>query len=223
MMCGRFTLTVKPEYLIDLFEIAMFPDDYEERYNIAPTQPILAAVQSKEGLRAGFMKWGLIPSWVKVPKDFKPLINARSETLDEKVSFKHLLARRRCIIFADSFYEWKTVNHKKQPYRIMKADEKPFAFAGLWDRHAQLPGSGVTCTILTTEANEMISDIHNRMPVILDNKLTIEKWLNSENSFEEIRDILSPFDQDKMKLYPVSSIVNSIKNNGQDCILPLVL
>ena len=112
-MCGRFTLTVGPDDLIDEFQLELFPEDYQPSYNIAPTQQVLTAIHSKDGRRAGYMKWGLIPFWVKDPQKWKPIINARAETLEEKASFKHLLDRRRSILLADSFYEWKVIGGKK--------------------------------------------------------------------------------------------------------------
>ncbi|MCU9613635.1 SOS response-associated peptidase [Caldibacillus lycopersici] len=222
-MCGRFTLTAEPSYLIDAFQLQFFPDNYLLNYNIAPSDGILAAVQSVSGRKAGFIRWGLVPSWVKNQKVWTPLINARSETLEKKASFRHLLDKKRCIIFADSFYEWKMVNGKKIPYRIMAKDDKPFAFAGLWDRNNSSPAELVTCTILTTVANGVVQDIHERMPVILNGDEAIEAWINTKKYlFDDIKNIMQPYPQEKQKLYAVSSIVNSIKNNDINCIAPLV-
>ncbi|WAA13279.1 SOS response-associated peptidase [Fervidibacillus halotolerans] len=221
-MCGRFTLTADRNELIEAFQLDFFPDEYEVSYNIAPTQPILAAVQGKKGRKAGFLTWGLVPYWVKVPKKWKPLINARSESLAEKSSFRHLLARRRCVIFADSFYEWKAEEGKKIPYRIMLENGRPFAFAGLWDRNEHGEEKLTTCTILTTKANERMHFIHERMPVILYEQTQIEKWLNVEQfSFEKAKMVLTSMPDDTIKLYRVSSIVNSPKNNRKECILPV--
>lgn len=222
-MCGRFTITVEPVELIDLFNLDFFPGDYQPNFNIAPTQQVITAVQTESGRKAGFIKWGLVPYWVQTPKQWKPLINARAETLNEKSSFKNLVHKRRCIIFADSFYEWKKVDNKKQPFRIMRKDEKPFALAGLWDRNQQEKDL-ITCTIITTEANELVQNVHDRMPVILDSDETIELWLNTkEYSFKDTESILQPLASDQMKLYEVSPIVNSPKNNCLECIQPIAV
>lgn len=223
-MCGRFTLTSGPDFLINYFQLEFFPEDYSPSYNIAPSQSVLSVVWSNHGRRAGYIEWGLIPHWVKDPKKWKPLINARLETLEEKASFKHLLNRRRCILLADSFYEWKKVGDQKIPYRILKKDENPFAFAALWDRNSIGEKERITCTIITTEANAIVQEVHNRMPVILDEDEMIEAWLNVKDvPYTEVRDRLMPYPADKQKLYPVATIVNSPKNNSPDCILPVSL
>lgn len=222
-MCGRFTLTVDSQQLMSYFQLQVFPDHYMPSFNIAPSQPVLAAVESNGVRRAGYMKWGLVPYWVKDLKKWRPFINARSESLTEKKSFKHLLAKRRCIIFADSYYEWKIENGKKTPYRILKTDGIPFAFAALWDRNQFCDSELVTCTILTTNANEKVQEIHDRMPVILDGQDALEIWLNTkEYPFEETKELLKPYPQDRQKFYRVSDLVNSPKNNMQKCILPLI-
>ena len=145
-MCGRFTLTASREELIERFQLDLFPVDYMPSYNVAPSQQVLTAVQAQDRRRAGFLKWGLVPFWVKDPKQWKPLINARAESLHEKASFKHLLAKRRCIIFADSFYEWNSRGGKRVPFRILLKEERPFAFAGLWDRNQHGDRVLTTCT-----------------------------------------------------------------------------
>ncbi|WAA11067.1 SOS response-associated peptidase [Fervidibacillus albus] len=221
-MCGRFTLTTDRDDLIETFQLSFFPDEYDVSYNIAPTQPILAAVQGRDGRRAGFLSWGLVPFWVKDRKRWKPLINARSETISEKRSFRHLLLRRRCVIFADSFYEWKNEGKKKIPHRIMMKDGRPFAFAGLWDRNENSDGKLTTCTILTTKANETMQTIHERMPVILYELDQIDTWLNVEKySFDEAKTVIGQLPDERTKLYEVSTIVNSPKNNRKECILPV--
>ena len=221
-MCGRFTLTVNEQQLINYFQLAFFPDEYEPSFNIAPSQPVLSAVHTESGRRAGFLKWGLVPFWVKDTSKWKPLINAKSETLPEKASFKHLLNKKRCIIFADSFYEWKKENGTKIPYRFMKKSEKPFAFAGLWDRNRVGEKDTVTCTILTTSPNEVVKDVHDRMPVILNGEEAIEMWINTQQfSFHEAKEVMQPFPVEEQKLYVVSDLVNSPKNNVPDCILPI--
>jgi len=223
-MCGRFTLTVGPDDLIDEFQLELFPEDYQPSYNIAPTQQVLTAIHSKDGRRAGYMKWGLIPFWVKEPQKWKPFINARAETLEEKASFKHLLDRRRSILLADSFYEWKVIGGKKTPFRIQRKDGKPFAFAGLWDRKNHTGQNVVTCTIVTTEANSLVRDIHERMPVILENEKAIEAWMNiQEYPFSKAKEFLRPYPSEQMHKYPVSPFVNSPENNSVECIKPIIL
>lgn len=220
-MCGRFTLTANREELIERFQLDLFPVDYMPSYNVAPSQQVLTAVQAQDRRRAGFLKWGLVPFWVKDPKKWKPLINARAESLHEKASFKHLLAKRRCIIFADSFYEWNSRGGKRVPFRILLKEERPFAFAGLWDRNQHGDRVLTTCTIITTEANEKVSTVHDRMPVILQDD-AIERWLDTERfNYDEVRDLLRPFPADRMTLYRVSTLVNSPKNNDPECIMPV--
>lgn len=220
-MCGRFTLTVGKDELIDMFELVSFPDEYDPSYNVAPSQKVLAAVQAPNGRRAGFLQWGLVPFWVKDPKKWKPLINARAETLHKKPSFKHLVARRRCVIFADSFYEWSSRDGMRTPFRIFLKEEKPFAFAALWDRNEYGNEILTTCTIITTAPNEKVANVHDRMPVILHDE-AVEKWLNTERySYNEVRNLLQPYPAEAMNLYPVSTLVNSPKNNSPECIVPV--
>lgn len=223
-MCGRFTLTVDKFELIDAFQLTFFPDEFEPSYNIAPTQPVLTAVQTDKGRKAGFIKWGLVPYWVKDHSSWKPLINARGESISEKSSFKNLVHRRRCVIFADSFYEWKTVDGKKQPFRIMREDEGAFALAGLWDRHKAGEQEVVTCTVVTTAANDQVRNVHDRMPVILHSEEGIESWMNVKDyTFHYACRYIQPLPNDLLKLYEVSPIVNSPKNNTKECIQPIAI
>lgn len=217
-MCGRFTITVNKEELIEQFTLQLFPEDYSPSYNVAPSQKVLSAVHAAGGRRAGFLKWGLVPFWVKDPKKWKPLINARSESLHEKPSFKHLLAKKRCVIFADSFYEWSIRDGSRTPYRILLTDGKPFAFAALWDRNRHGEQEITTCTIITTSPNEKMATVHDRMPVILQGE-AVEKWLNTERyPYQEVKDLLRPLDNDAITMYQVSTIVNYPKNNSPECI-----
>lgn len=221
-MCGRFTLTVDLQDVVDYFQLQFIPDHFSPSFNIAPSQLVLTAIAHNGERRAGYMNWGLVPYWVKQPKQWKPLINARSESLTDKSSFKHLVEKHRCVIFADSFYEWKVENGKKTPYRIMKDDGKPFAFAALWDRNQEGDTELFTCVILTTSANEKVRNIHERMPVMLDNEEAWETWLNTkEYPYAKAKELLKPYPMENQKLYVVSSLVNSPKNNGEECIRPL--
>jgi putative SOS response-associated peptidase YedK len=218
-MCGRYTLIVEPKQLIEEFLIDHFPEEFDLRYNIAPTQPVLGVVERSGVRKAGYFQWGLIPSWVKDRKAWKPLINARAETLQEKTSFKSLIHRRRALLLADSFYEWGLANGVKVPFRIMRKDSRPFAFAALWDRHVEGRDEKVTCTILTTEANEFMKSVHHRMPVILITEEERKRWLDVESyTFHDTTDFLQPLANDMLIKYPVRPIVNSPKNDVPLCI-----
>ncbi|WP_433742721.1 SOS response-associated peptidase [Falsibacillus pallidus] len=212
-MCGRYTLDASKEDLIEQFLPDDFPELFEPSYNIAPTQNVLGAVQMKNERKAGYIKWGFVPHWVKAMKQWKPLINARAESLEEKPSYNKLLEKRRMVILADSFYEWSAMDGSKQPYRIQLKEKKPFAFAALWDRNNQ----DATCTIITTEANEDMADIHERMPVILKDDSTVHQWL-SDSTFNEVKHLLSPLKDGSLTNYAVSSLVNSPMNDSKECI-----
>jgi putative SOS response-associated peptidase YedK len=222
-MCGRFTLTVDPAELQDVFGGFIFPAQFASRYNIAPTQPVLAIPNDGKN-QADFFLWGLIPSWSKDPGIANKLINARGETVAEKPSFRGGFKYKRCLILADGFYEWKATGQKtKTPYFIHMKDRKPFAFAGLWDEwHAQQPDGGTlrTCTIITTTPNELMSNLHNRMPVILD-KENYADWLNpAPQRPEDLIHLIQPFPADKMSAYPVSTLVNVPSNDRVELITP---
>jgi len=218
-MCGRYTLVTNAELLMERFLLDTIAFDLQARYNIAPGQYIPAIIADKGERRAGQLKWGLIPSWAEEEKIGWKMINARAETLGEKLSFKNLLARKRCIIPADGFYEWKQTEKGKQPMRIMMKDGGLFAFAGLFDTWINRDGEKVhSCTIITTKPNEVVSDIHDRMPVILrpeDEQI----WLDRERQdIELLQSLLIPFDAGKMTAYPVSAMVGNVKNDMPACI-----
>ncbi|MEQ6375674.1 SOS response-associated peptidase [Bacillaceae bacterium S4-13-56] len=221
-MCGRFTLFAEKVEIIKAFGLEQKIDNfYEKRYNIAPGQKILVIVHDGKGKRAGQLQWGLVPSWAKDPSIGYKMINARSESAHEKPSFKKLLTRRRCLVVADSFYEWKQVDGMKQPMRIHPKDRELFAFAGLWDRWKDGDKELVTCTILTQEANEFMQDIHHRMPIILP-KEKEDWWLDPQPQdasymVEGIRQL----EMEDLEAYPVSMQVNNAKNDLPDCIVPL--
>lgn len=216
-MCGRFSLTTPLEELVKQYMIDEFLEEWQPRYNIAPSQNVLSLISHKGKRRAGDITWGLIPHWADIKK-WKPLINARSETLLEKPSFKSLVHSRRMVIFSDGFYEWKKEKSGKVPVRFQLKENKPFVFAGLWDRN----GDVTTSTILTTEANSLVGHVHERMPVMLTNHEDIEKWLNTEEySYTEAASVLKPLQDERMKGYQVSTIVNSPKHDSSDCIIPV--
>lgn len=188
------------------------------RFNIAPSQDVFAVVQGENGNRGGYLRWGLVPSWANDPKIGYKMINARAETVHEKPSFRKLLTRRRCLIVADGFYEWKQEEGVKQPYNIRLKNRNPFAFAGLWDRWEQNGTIIQSCTVITTEANELMKPIHDRMPVIL-TKESGPIWLDrSVQDEKRLSSILVPYQASEMEAYPVSGLVNSPKNGSSAMI-----
>jgi putative SOS response-associated peptidase YedK len=221
-MCGRFTLTVNPADLQDAFTNYTFPTRFSPRFNIAPSQPVLAIPNN--GLNAAdFFIWGLIPMWAKDPSIGSRLINARGETIAEKPSFRGSFKHKRCLILADGFYEWKSIASKKTkiPYFIHMKDRAPFAFAGLWDAWEGADGSSVkTCTIITTGPNELMESLHNRMPVILHPR-DYGKWLEaSHQTPENLLPLLKPYPADAMSAYPVSTLVNKPSNDSPELVVP---
>ncbi|HNK63572.1 MAG TPA: SOS response-associated peptidase [Anaerolineales bacterium] len=222
-MCGRFTLTVDPAELKESFDGYIFPTQFAPRFNIAPTQPVLAIPNDAKN-RADFFLWGLIPSWSKDPTIANKLINARGETLAEKPSFRGGFKYKRCMILADGFYEWKTNagEKNKTPYFIHMKDRNPFALAGLWDEWHSPDGASVrTCTIITTEPNELMSTLHNRMPVILDPK-DYAQWLDpAPQPPDRLQHLIRPFPADRMSAHPVSTLVNKPENDRPELVVPL--
>lgn len=221
-MCGRFTLTVDPAELQDSFGGAIFPAKFAPRFNIAPSQPLLA-IPNDGANTADFFVWGLIPMWAKDPSIGNRLINARGETVAEKPSFRGSFKYKRCLILADGFYEWKANpgTKTKTPYYIHMKDRKPFAFAGLWDSWEAPDGSNIkTCTIITTEPNELMAPIHNRMPVILHTR-NYTKWLDtSPQTPENLLPLIQPFPADEMSAYAVSTLVNKPSNDFAELVVP---
>ena len=222
-MCGRFTLTVDPSQLQEAFENFSFTKKFMPRFNISPTQPVLAIPNDAKN-KADFFLWGLIPSWSKDPTIANKLINARGETIAEKPSFRGGFKYKRCLIPVDGFYEWKANRGEKtkMPYFIHMQDRNPFAFAGLWDEWHSPDGDSIrTCTIITTEPNQLMSSLHNRMPVILDSK-DYDKWLDpTPQSPENLLHLIKPFPADKMSAYPVSTLVNKPSNDVAECVVPV--
>jgi putative SOS response-associated peptidase YedK len=222
-MCGRFTLTVDPAQLQEAFPWIETPADLTPRFNIAPSQPVAVVANNGEN-KLEFFNWGLIPSWAKDPSIGNRLINARAETLAEKPSFRNALRRRRCLILADGFYEWKqnTDSKRKTPLYIRMKSGKPFAFAGLWEVWKSPDDSTIlSCTIITTGPNQLLVGIHNRMPVILSED-TYSDWLDpSERLPEEYSGLLRPYRDGELEAYPVSTLVNKPANDLPDCIKPI--
>lgn len=224
-MCGRFTLILDPASLREDLDLGEIPENLPPRYNVAPSQPV-ALVRDGATRAVEFFRWGLIPSWAKDPEIGNRMINARSETLLEKPSFKTAFIRRRCAILADGFYEWHRPGGKSarpQPYYFQLADQKPFAFAGLWDRWLSPDGSEVpTCTIITCQANERVGAFHDRMPVILDAE-GMWDWLDPQAQQIALVAQLQPYPADKMTARPVSTRINSPALDTAECIAPFIL
>jgi putative SOS response-associated peptidase YedK len=221
-MCGRFTLRTPPAELAELFQLLRLPD-WSERFNIAPTQQVLAFHQQSDGRMAELLRWGLVPSWSRDIAIGSRMINARGETVAQKPSFRAAFKRRRCVIPADGFFEWaKTSGRTKQPYYITPKSGRPFAFAGLWESWDSADGSEIkTCTIITTTANEMLADIHDRMPVILQ-EIDIDRWLDPKNQVAaELQPLLAPCAAVNMQRAAVSTFVNSPRNDAAECVEPL--
>jgi putative SOS response-associated peptidase YedK len=221
-MCGRFTLTATVDQLIDRFDIEYFleQEDFQPSYNIAPSQSVLAVINNGRHNKMGFLRWGLIPPFAKDMSIGHKMINARSETLLEKPSFRTAYKKKRCLIIADSFYEWKRLDDKKKiPMRIKLKSEELFAMAGLWENWKSPEGKSIfSCTVITTSPNKLVGDIHDRMPVILrpkDEKIWLDTSINDTNRLEKL---MVPIDEDLMEVYEVSSLVNSPKNNSIELI-----
>lgn len=216
-MCGRYTL-INLAQLSNLFPWIgeAPPADIPPRYNIAPTQPILAVSNEKPD-KFDFFVWGLIPSWAKDPSIGNKLCNARAETLAEKNTFKNAFKRRRCLIPADGFYEWKlnADGKTKQPMYIRLKDGKPFSLAGLWETWHGGGGEEIrSATIITTRPNELMATMHDRMPVMLKSE-DQKRWLEGGEGVDEL---LAPYPVDQMEAYPISTRVNSPRNNSPDLI-----
>ncbi len=230
-MCGRFTLASDAEALNQIFFDFGEPMDLHPRYNISPTQDVAVianmstdAGESQETGQVEFFHWGLIPSWAKDPKIGNRMINARSETLSEKPSFRNAYKRRRCLILADGYYEWKQIpgDRSKQPVYIRLKSQKPFALAGLWEVW-QADGMDEplrSCTIITCPPNAMLAEIHHRMPVILPQDAYAEWLAPNQQSADTLQPLLIPYADEEMEAYPVSRFVNRPTNDSPECIAP---
>ena len=220
-MCGRYSLIADLGELARRFEFDGNWLTFDSSYNVAPTQEVLTVVGG-ETRRAGYMRWGLIPRWAKKASIGSRMINARAETVAEKPAFREALRRRRCLVLADGFYEWQKVGASRRPMRIFMRTGEPFAFAGLWETWRDPEGEVVpSCTILTTEANDLLRPIHDRMPVILPRERE-HFWLDANvNDPAAITDVLTPYPADAMEVYEVSSLVNSYVNDGPEILEPV--
>jgi putative SOS response-associated peptidase YedK len=221
-MCGRYSQRQSAKIIAQAFQVDEVPT-LEPRYNIAPTQSVPTVLQTSASTNRQFkmLHWGLIPSWAKDRKMGAKLINARGETVAEKPAFRSAFRQRRCLVLADGFYEWQQQEQKKQkqPFYFRLSDERPFAFAGLWEHWKGEDGEEIeSCTLLTTEANELMQPIHNRMPVILDPK-DYDLWLDLEVKKPELlQPLLHSYRSEEMTAYPVSKVVNKPSNDSAECI-----
>jgi putative SOS response-associated peptidase YedK len=225
-MCGRFTLSAAGQSLAELFHLEQVPDP-APRYNIAPTQPVLAVREDAQGQRSlATLRWGLVPAWAKDVSIGARLINARAESVADKPAFRAAFRHRRCLVPADGFYEWGQVEGRKQPYLFRLNGGAPFAIAGLWERWQgpdQQPLESLT--LITTEANRLVGGVHERMPVILPPE-DFELWLSTQSKDgERLKTLLRPYPDragDRaMEAFPVSPRVNRVENDDAHCVTPL--
>ena len=220
-MCGRFILILEPGDLEEELDLGGIPESYLPRYNIAPTQPV-AAVKNESDSKVEMLKWGLIPFWAKDPAIGSKMINARSETLLEKPSFKNLVPSHRALILSSGFYEWNQNPHPefklKQPFLFFLPDTKVYAFAALWTEWKAPSGEIIpSTTIITTQANRMMQPFHDRMPVILDHN-TMWEWMRPDLKAAEAMKLLTPYAESKMDFYPVDPMVSNPRNDRPECI-----
>jgi putative SOS response-associated peptidase YedK len=220
-VCGRFTSTSSAGTLGERFAVAL-PDGYRERYNVAPGQRVAIVRSGERGREAALARWGLLPHWAKDAAIAYKLINARAETLSEKPAFRSLLARHRCLVLADGFYEWRPAHDGgREPIYFRLGDSSLFAFAGLWTSRLD-PESGElveSCTVVTTAPNSLVAPVHDRMPVILPPSLE-DDWLDPDLSREHALSLLRPFAADAMRAAPASRRVNSVRNDDARLLLP---
>lgn len=221
-MCGRINLRVSPAELKEMLDLFREPE-WSPRYNIGPMQRVLAVRRKSEGIRlAEPLQWGLVPHWAKDPRVGSQMSNARSETVSTKPSFREAFAQRRCLIPASGFYEWQVINRDtKQPWHIFRADGHPLVLAGLWDCWTAPEGSLLeSCSIITTEANSFMVEIHDRMPVVL-HADDWSLWLSDDGAPDLLSKLLVPCPSEWLSRTAVSSLVNNVRNESPDCLRPV--
>ncbi len=236
-MCGRYSITSPPEAIQRVFQVPELPN-LPARYNVAPTQdvPVVrvrgddAGPEADGGRHLVQLRWGLVPFWADDPTIGAKMINARAESAADKPAFRAAFRRRRCLVVADGFYEWKAppkntgarAGQRKQPYRIQLKSGAPFGFAGLWERWTNPQDQSVleTCTILTTEANAELKDIHPRMPVMLSPD-AFDAWLDPDADVDTAKGLLAPYPDGALTAYPISTRVNAVKNDDPSILEPL--
>jgi putative SOS response-associated peptidase YedK len=215
-MCGRFAQKSPTKKIAKKFEVEDVPP-LAERYNVAPSQAVLAVRDTSGGREASFLKWGLVPRWAKDAAIGNRLINARSETVAEKPSFREAFSRRRCLVPADGFFEWSRRGDSKRPFYFHMRDGEPFAIAGLWERWEGEGEVLETCTLLTTGANDLLAPYHDRMPVIVRPE-DYDLWLDVGVKGAELLNLLRPYSHEGMGAYAVSPLVNSPSNDDPRCV-----
>lgn len=222
--CGRYRLSRKKQIIEEYFDSAPWDEDWTPRYNIAPTQPVPVVRQNpKNNVRElSLMCWGLIPNWAKGPSIAASTINAKSETVATKPAFRDPIRFRRCLIPADGFYEWKHTATSKQPYCFEVREGELFSFAGLWDGWKDSTGQWrKTCSILTTAPNALTATVHDRMPVIL-SPAGYDLWLDpGMENVAAVSGLLKPYDAGQMRCYPVSTRINHVANDDEECSRPV--
>lgn len=222
-MCGRFTMRSSKKMITETFRVPEVPE-LPLRYNVAPTQ-MVAAIRCLPGdgcRHFALLRWGLIPSWADDAKIGNRLINARADTVASKPAFRSAFKQRRCLVVADGFYEWHACDGKKQPYLIHRQDNRPFAFAGLWEHWRNPEGKEIeSCTLITTDANDLMRPIHDRMPVILREE-DYDLWLDpTVKDGEQLQSLLHPYLAVDLTATPVSTRVNNPRNDTPDCAAPM--
>ncbi|RMG41952.1 MAG: SOS response-associated peptidase [Planctomycetota bacterium] len=242
-MCGRFNLRASPKEIAAAFGVRDVPE-FPPRFNIAPTQPVivvcrltaeqlaeLLAVPSEGRTSAGgavadrvatWMRWGLVPHWADDPSIGSRMINARAESVARKPAFRAAFRRRRCLIPASGFYEWKKTPAGKQPYHVYLPGRKVFGFAGIWEHWTGADGSELlSCAIITTDANELVAQVHDRMPVIVPPE-AYDLWLQPEGvSLQELESLLRPYPAEEMAMVPISRRINNPRNDDPECLRPV--
>ena len=216
-MCGRFTLTLTPDEIARVLALDVVPAEAEPRYNIAPTQRVLA-VTSEEPRAAVWLGWGLVPSWAKDPSIGGRLINARAETLAEKPSFRQAFRLRRCLVLADGFYEWKKEGRTKRPFYMRLRSGGPFTMAGLWESWRSAEEELRTCTIITTTPNALVRQLHDRMPAIVPAEARSEWLAAGPRSATDLQQLLGPQPAELFEAYEVSTRVGSPRVDDPGCI-----
>jgi putative SOS response-associated peptidase YedK len=217
-MCGRYSFAVEDDLIRERFGVSVRSAIYKARYNCAPTQN-LAVISNDEPGILSFYRWGLIPSWAKDPSIGNRMINARAETMIEKPSFERAFRLRRCLVLSDGFFEWKR-SDEKIPYRICLKDHSPFSMAGIWETWKNPAGEWIrSFSIITTRANTLVEEIHDRMPVILSRE-DEKRWINPARE-EDLLKLLCPYPPEEMKAYPVSKKVNSAGNDTPEVLEPV--
>jgi putative SOS response-associated peptidase YedK len=218
-MCNRYTLKTPPDLIAEHFDLDHLPE-LSPRYNIAPTQNVLAVREPQGQREAVLLRWGLVPSWADDLKIGRRLLNARAETAASKPAYRAAFRKRRCLLVADGYYEWKTVSGKKQPYYFHLRDHAVFAFAGLWEHWHHNNQDIESCALLTTEANELGRPIHDRMPVILDRQAST-LWLDPDiDDPTALQELLQPYPAQKMRCEAANPVVNNPRHDAPDCLLP---